>query len=61
MLLNPVLGAQLKVVAPFAVIFTEEPVHIPAALEVAVTFGIGFTVTVTVPVFVQLPVVPVTV
>ena len=59
--LNPVEGNQLYVVAPFAIIETEPPEQIPGPFGVAVTFGIGFTITVTVAVLVQLPIVPVTV
>lgn len=57
--LNPVAGDQVYVLAPLAVSPAEAPAQIVA--ELAVTVGVGFTVTRQVFVPTQLPVVPVTV
>jgi hypothetical protein len=51
--LNPVAGAQAYVLAPLAVMLTELPLQIVGAAGFLVTVGKGFTVTVTVVVFVQ--------
>lgn len=59
-LLNPVEGNQLYVVAPLALIGVLVPEQIVVP-PVAVTTGIGFTVTVTTEVLLQPDVVPVTV
>jgi hypothetical protein len=59
---KPVAGLQLNVVAPLAVSETLLPVHIVAEEGDTVIVGCGFTVTVTVAVFVHpFPSVPVTV
>ena len=62
MALNPVAGDHEYVEAPLAVSDTELPVQILGADGVTLTVGKGFTVTVTVAVFVQpLVAVPITV
>jgi hypothetical protein len=52
---------QLYVVAPLAVILAAEPEQMLFAVEETVINGVGFTLTVTMALLVQAPVVPVTV
>ena len=60
--LNPVAGVHTYVFAPLAVMLTFPPGQIAGADGVTVIVGLGFTVTVTVAVFVHpLTAVPVTV
>lgn len=59
--LNPVAGLHVYVVAPLAVNVVELPEHIAAGDAVAFTVGVGVTVTATVFVALQLLDVPVTV
>jgi hypothetical protein len=59
--LNPVAGFQLYTAAPFAFNVMLEPLHTAGTAGVTVTFNVAATVTVTVCVDVQAPLVPVTV
>ena len=56
--LNPVEGVQVQVVPPVAVKMVLLPLHIGAGVG-AVIVGRGFTATITVVVFIQIPSVPV--